>query len=72
MKKWIMILVSLPMLWACDSNEMTGPVYNPADIQVVDSFLDVRDHMMIVVHGERKNWNSKMLRCQEKHGVIAH
>lgn len=43
MKKWIMILVSLPMLWACDSNEMTGPVYNPADIQVVDSFLDVRD-----------------------------
>lgn len=43
MKKWIMILASLPMLWACDTNEISGPVYDPADIQQVDSFLDVRD-----------------------------
>lgn len=43
MKKWIMMLVCLPVLWACDTNEVTGPVYDPADIQQVDSFLDVRD-----------------------------
>lgn len=43
MKKWMMILAGLPMLWACETNEISGPVYDPADIQQVDSFLDVRD-----------------------------
>lgn len=42
-KKWIIMLACLPMLWACDTNEMSGPVYDPSDIQPVDSFLDVRD-----------------------------